>query len=139
MVIDILTKYAHFIEVRRLDSTKQKAKVLFKNVYKLYRFPKIIVSDRDPKFKGKFWREIANKSGLLLIWVHLTIPKNMVSRKLSINAWKHTFVVLSLASKIIGSNGCILLNGAIIAHIIHHPKWYHSKLFIDMNLRLGRS
>ena len=52
--VDRLTKYAHFMAVRKTDSTKQIAYVFCKNIYKLHGFPKVIVSDRDAKFKGSF-------------------------------------------------------------------------------------
>jgi hypothetical protein len=57
VVIDRLTSYAHFIGVRKTDSTKKTAEIFCKNIYKLHGFPKVIVSDRDAKFKGNFWRE----------------------------------------------------------------------------------
>jgi hypothetical protein len=54
VAIDKLTKYAHFIGVRKTDSTKTIAEIFYKNIYKLHGFPKVIVSDRDAKFKGNF-------------------------------------------------------------------------------------
>jgi hypothetical protein len=57
VVVDILTKYAHFIGVRKIDSTKQMVEIFCKNIYKLHGFPKVIVSNKDAKFKGIFWRE----------------------------------------------------------------------------------
>jgi len=66
VVVDRLTKYAHFIGVTRTDSAKQTAEVFCKNIYKLHGFPKIIVSDRDAKFKGKFWKEFCKQIGTSL-------------------------------------------------------------------------
>jgi hypothetical protein len=57
VVVDRLTKYAHFIGVRKIDSTKQTTEIFYKNIYKLHGFPEVIVSDRDAIFKGNFWRE----------------------------------------------------------------------------------
>ena len=56
LVVERLTKYAHFMGVKRTDSAKETAEAFCKNIYKLHGFPKIIVSDRDAKFKGNFWR-----------------------------------------------------------------------------------
>jgi hypothetical protein len=56
VVVDRLTKYAHFMAVRKTDSTKQIADIFCKNIYKLHRFPKLIVNDRDAKFKGNLWK-----------------------------------------------------------------------------------
>jgi len=46
--------FAHFMGVKKTNSTKQIADVFYKNIYKLHGFPIIIVSDRDAKFNGKF-------------------------------------------------------------------------------------
>jgi hypothetical protein len=51
VVVDRLTKYAHFMAVEKLDSTKQIADVFCKNIYKLHGFPKVIVSTRDANLK----------------------------------------------------------------------------------------
>ena len=57
VVVDRLTKYAHFIRVRKTNSTKETTESFWKNVYKLHGFPNIIVSDKDAKFKGIFGRD----------------------------------------------------------------------------------
>ena len=54
LVVDRLTKYAHFIGVNKTDFAKEIVEAFYKNIYKLHGFPKIIVSDRDAKFKGNF-------------------------------------------------------------------------------------
>ena len=63
VVVDMLTKYAHFIGVKRTDSTKETAESFCKNIYKLHGFPKIIVSDRDAKLKVIFGENSASKLG----------------------------------------------------------------------------
>ncbi len=63
VVVDRLTKYPHFIGVRKTDSAKQTAESFCKNIYKLHGFPKIIVSDRDAKFKGNFWKALFKHIG----------------------------------------------------------------------------
>lgn len=57
VVVEKLTKYAHFIAMRKSDSTKQITEIFCKNVYKIHGFPKVIVSNRDAKCKGNFWKE----------------------------------------------------------------------------------
>ena len=66
VIVDRLTKYAHFMGVRKTDYAKQIAKVFCKNIYKLHGFPKVIVSDKDAKFKGNFWREFCKQIGTSL-------------------------------------------------------------------------
>ena len=66
MVVDRLTKYAHFMVIKKTYSVKQIAEVFCKNIYKLHGFPKIIVSDRDAKFTSNFWKELCKQVGITL-------------------------------------------------------------------------
>ena len=66
VVVDRLTKYAHFMGIKKIDSAKQIAEVLFKNIYKLHGFPKIIISDKDAKFTSNFWKELCKQIGITL-------------------------------------------------------------------------
>ena len=66
MVVDRLTKYAHFMGIKNTDSAKQIAEVFCKNIYNLHGFPKIIVSDRDAKFTSNFWKELCKQVGITL-------------------------------------------------------------------------
>ena len=66
VVVDRLTKYTHFMGIKKTDSAKQIVEVFCKNIYKLHGFPKVIVSDRDAKFTSNFGRNSANKLGSLL-------------------------------------------------------------------------
>ena len=66
VVVGKLTKYAHFIGMKKSDSVKDIVEIFCKNVYKLHGFPKVIVSDRDPKFKGNFWKDFSNQARISL-------------------------------------------------------------------------
>ena len=45
VIVDRLTKYAHFMRIKKTDSAKQIVELFLKFIYKLHGFPKIIVSD----------------------------------------------------------------------------------------------
>ena len=60
--VDRLTKFAHFMAIKKTDTAKQIAEVFCKNVYKLHGFPKFIVSDKDAKFNGKILEGIFQTS-----------------------------------------------------------------------------
>lgn len=66
VVVDRLTKYAHFMAIKKTNSTKQIAKVFCKNIYKLHGLLKVIVSDRHVKFKGNFWNDFCNQATITL-------------------------------------------------------------------------
>ena len=63
VVVDRLTKYAHFIGVRKAKSAKETTDFFCKIVYKLHGFPRIIVSGRYGEFKGNLWKEIHKQIG----------------------------------------------------------------------------
>jgi hypothetical protein len=54
VVVDKLTKDAHFIPIKTTNKEKNIAEIYMKEVDKLHRVPKEIVSDRDPKFTSDF-------------------------------------------------------------------------------------
>ena len=55
VVVDILTKYAHFCALFHPFKASTIATVFGETVQKLHGNPKIIVSDRDPNFTGNIW------------------------------------------------------------------------------------
>ncbi|KAL5572700.1 hypothetical protein UlMin_022297 [Ulmus minor] len=56
VVIDRLTKSAHFIPIRTTFSLEQLADLYVREIVRLHGVPKSIVSDRDARFTSKFWR-----------------------------------------------------------------------------------
>ena len=56
VVVYILTKYAHFISISSKAKAIEVADSYVKNMFKLHGFPKVIVSDRDPRFTSNFWK-----------------------------------------------------------------------------------
>jgi len=55
VVIDKLSKYAHFSPLKVDYSSKVVAKTFMKSVVKLHGFPKTIVFDWDKVFTSQFW------------------------------------------------------------------------------------
>jgi hypothetical protein len=63
VVVDNLTKAAHFIPVKLTHTTVNIADVYMREFYRLQGIPKTIVSDRDPKFTSNFWKGLFNAFG----------------------------------------------------------------------------
>ena len=58
VVIDKLSKEAHFIPVKSTYKLMNIANIFLKGIFKLHGIPKEIISDQDVKFIGKFWRSL---------------------------------------------------------------------------------
>jgi hypothetical protein len=62
MVVERLTKYADFFAIPSKYDASQVENIFFKEVFRLYGLPRNIVSDRDSRFLGSFWKEILGLS-----------------------------------------------------------------------------
>ncbi|OMO73136.1 reverse transcriptase [Corchorus capsularis] len=67
VIVDRLTKYAHFIALPSSYTASQLAEIFCKDVCKLHGMPASIVSDRDPKFMSNFWSELFKLQGTKLL------------------------------------------------------------------------
>ena len=66
VVVDTLTKDAHFIPVQSTFGTTQVANVFMKEILKLHGIPKMIISDRDENFTTTFRRSLFGGMGTKL-------------------------------------------------------------------------
>jgi hypothetical protein len=66
VVVDKLSKYAHFIPLRHPYTASKVAEAFVDNIYKLHGMPKSLVSDRDPVFTSQFWKSVFQATGTQL-------------------------------------------------------------------------
>ncbi|KFK22699.1 hypothetical protein AALP_AAs67984U000100 [Arabis alpina] len=66
VVVDRLTKYAHFIKLQHPFGAKEIAAVFIQEIVRLHGYPRTMVSDRDTLFTGMFWTELFRLAGTSL-------------------------------------------------------------------------
>ena len=66
VIVDKLTKYTHFIPVKMEYSMDQLAKLYVKEIVRWHDVPLSIMSDRDPRFTSRFWKELKSALGTRL-------------------------------------------------------------------------
>lgn len=66
VVIDRLSKYAHFLSLKHPYSARTMVEVFVKEIVRLHGIPVSNVSDRDPLFLILFWKELFKMQGTQL-------------------------------------------------------------------------
>jgi hypothetical protein len=66
VIVDRLTKSAHFIPVRTNYGGEKLAKLYIENIVKLHGVPSRIVSDRGTQFTSRFWKSLHRSMGTKL-------------------------------------------------------------------------
>ena len=68
-VVDRFSKYCHFIPLAHPYSAESVAQAFFTDIVRLHGMPQSMVSNRDPVFTSKFWRELMR---LMSAKLHMT-------------------------------------------------------------------
>ena len=58
VVVDRLTKMAHFVLMNTSATAPQVAKLVFDHIFRYHGLPRSIVSDQDARFTSSFWKEL---------------------------------------------------------------------------------
>jgi len=66
VILDRLTKSAHFIPIKTSMSVVRLALIYIEQVVRLHGNPSSIVSNRDPRFTSKFWESLQAALGTKL-------------------------------------------------------------------------
>ena len=67
VIVDRLTKTAHFIPVHTTYSAKRYAEIYLDQIVRLHGVPKTIISDRGAQFIARFWEQLQESLGTKLI------------------------------------------------------------------------
>jgi len=63
VVVDKLSKAAHFIPMQSTYKTIQIVDILMREIFRLNGIPKVVISDRDVKFTFSFWKALLTGLG----------------------------------------------------------------------------
>ncbi|CAI7847350.1 unnamed protein product [Closterium sp. NIES-54] len=66
VVIDKFSKMGNFIPTKAKTNAEATARLVFDRIITIYGIPATLISDRDPKFTSKFWRELMGLLGTKL-------------------------------------------------------------------------
>ncbi|CAI7738841.1 unnamed protein product [Closterium sp. NIES-53] len=66
VVIDKFSKMGHFIPTHTTARTEETAQLFLKYIISQHGIPTTLISDRDPKFTSKFWKELMSLMGTRL-------------------------------------------------------------------------
>ena len=73
--MDRFSKMVHFITCKSTNDTSHITHLFFKEVVRIHGLPQTIVSDKDVKFQGHFWRIFFKKLGTNLTYSYAYHPQ----------------------------------------------------------------
>jgi hypothetical protein len=75
VVVDRLTKMAHFTPCSKSITTEETAQLILDGIVRLHGLPEEIVSDRGPQIASKFWHRLFELLELTFDYLQLSTPR----------------------------------------------------------------
>nr|GEV88657.1 transposon Ty3-G Gag-Pol polyprotein [Tanacetum cinerariifolium] len=120
VVVDRLTKYAHFVALKHPFTAMVVAKSFIANVVRLYGIPTSIMSDHDKVFISSFWQALFKLQGIKLCMssnYHPQIDGQIVVVNLTLEQYLRPYKVLEKVSPV--AYKLALSNGSQIHDVFH--------------------
>jgi transposase InsO family protein len=133
VIIDRLTKVAHFVPVKTTFGGATLARIYLKEIVRLHGIPRKIVSDRGTQFTSKFWKGLQQAMGTKLDFSTAYHPQSDGQTE-RVN--KILEDLLRACATEIGSPVCRTPNSHTTTAIRPASKCHRSKHFMEENARL---
>ena len=107
VIVDLFSKYAHFLSLRHPFTAATVAKLFISQVYRLHGMPSALVSDRDKIFTSALWRELFK---LAKVELHMSMayhPQSDGQPSGSISVWKPSCAAMFMLVPSSGISGLI--------------------------------
>jgi hypothetical protein len=85
IVVDRLTKMAHFIPTISNVTSKETAELFLEHVFRYHGLPENIVSDRNPKFMARFWKNLTKALGVNILMSTSSHPQTDGQSEATVN------------------------------------------------------
>lgn len=131
VVVDRLTKYAHFGALPSNFTAIRVAHLFIEIVIRHHGFPTSIVSDRDPVFFSTFREKLFKLSGTKLKHSTAYHPQSDGQIEVVIEELNSTYELILKSDQVLGIDCYFGLNFAIIRLIIKVLRCLISKLFVE--------
>jgi hypothetical protein len=116
VVVDKLTKRAHFIPTHDTATAADIAQLYISRVFALHGLSQSIISDRDPKFTLMSGNRFSLSSEHVCVFLLQTTLRLMVKPDASIALCKKCYALLSRTHKPIGTHSCLYLSSLTTTH-----------------------
>ena len=134
VIIDRLTKSAHFLPIKNSDSLDKLAQLYVREIIRLHGTPVSIVSDRDHRFTSRFWPSLQNALGTKLHFNTAFHPQTDGQSERTIQTLKDMLRACVLEFR--GSWDTHLPSSHTITVIRPVLVWPLMRLFMDRNVEL---
>jgi hypothetical protein len=118
VIVDRLTKYAHFLPLAHPYTVQKVADIFMSNIIKLHGPPSVITTDRDAIFTSKLWQELFQAMKVSLHFSTAYHPESDGQTKRVNQCLEQYLHCMAFSEPKNGSTGFLLLNGGITAVII---------------------
>ena len=136
VIVDRLTKSAHFIPVRSTYRPSDNVELYFSQIVKLHGVPRTIVSDRGAQFTARFWEHLHSLLGTKLVHSSAYHPQTSSQTERVNQILDDMLRACVSLPRVHGRSGYPLVNSLTIIAIKRVFKWLLSKLHMAVNVEL---